>query len=456
MDPKQTSPLGSTPVGGQEGQTIPPASSVGGNSGATNATSPVGADSGVSVGSGATNTMGAAGTGVATSASPAPVFSTGTSLGSSPSGTGGISSTNIGASTSSGAKMDGMLGAANLSTGANVSRTMSSLNSENQSATGRSLFSRHKFDRAEPDGSIVLTSDPNDADKKATGEPLERRKMIRNIGIIGGILAVVLIVGIVLAFVMAPKKEEKKEIDKGAVAEFIEQNQNNDLYDLEKLFAGMYKGKYAIYQLYGPGVTSLSEKYAPALQSMANVYNELASYNGYIPAELSTRFLEVAELVKNRYDVYTESLELIDDFHTIISGDSEDVKTAALEDIQNYDNIEVQKILNKVQQDMTKVKDAYTKLEQGNCINTNITSQVCTELLNAYNESGEYIDSAALIVDILKVVSEQIDYDSESYILYNLDTLSVDLKNGQVEATEVLNPAQGMVVEVVEETENEQ
>lgn len=62
-------------------------------------------------------------------------------------------------------KMAGDLGAENLSTGANVSRTMDSLNNANQSATGAPVFAKHKFDKIEyATGDIIV--DNNDAKPK--------------------------------------------------------------------------------------------------------------------------------------------------------------------------------------------------------------------------------------------------------------------------------------------------
>ncbi|MBQ3352396.1 hypothetical protein IJG91_01920 [Candidatus Saccharibacteria bacterium] len=181
MDPKQTSPLGGTPGGGQEGQN-PSSVSAGANSGAS------------------------------------PVFSSGTD--SAPAGT-----------PASDQKMPGTLGAENLSTGANVSRTMDSLNSKNQSETGTSVFSKHKFDRAEPDGSILIPESKGlffrksrgDKDNDVTGsmiaargesvdgldpETRRKRRMLRIGGIVGGALALILVVVIVVVLVAAPRREK--------------------------------------------------------------------------------------------------------------------------------------------------------------------------------------------------------------------------------------------------------
>lgn len=183
MDPKQTSPLGGTPVGGQEGQN-PSSASAGANSGAT------------------------------------PVFSSGTD------------SASAGAPASD-QKMPGTLGAESLSTGANVSRTMDSLNSKNQSETGTSVFSKHKFDRAEPDGSILIPESKGLFFRKSKGgrendttgsmiaargetadgldpETRRKRKMMRIGGITGAVLAGILAIVIVVVLVAAPRPEKPK------------------------------------------------------------------------------------------------------------------------------------------------------------------------------------------------------------------------------------------------------
>lgn len=183
MDPKQTSPLGGTPVGGQEGQN-PSSASAGANSGAT------------------------------------PVFSSGTD------------SASAGAPASD-QKMPGTLGAESLSTGANVSRTMDSLNSKNQSETGTSVFSKHKFDRAEPDGSILIPESKGLFFRKSKGgrendttgsmiaargetadgldpETRRKRKMIRIAGIAGASFAAILAIVIVVVLVVAPRPEKPK------------------------------------------------------------------------------------------------------------------------------------------------------------------------------------------------------------------------------------------------------
>ena len=113
MDPKQTPPLGNAQTGGQEGQPVPAPTS---------------------------------------GAAQAPVFSTGTDMSAQPAAP---------------QKMAGDLGAENLSTGANVSRTMDSLNNANQSATGAPIFAKHKFDKIEyATGDIIV--DNNDAKPKSS------------------------------------------------------------------------------------------------------------------------------------------------------------------------------------------------------------------------------------------------------------------------------------------------
>ncbi len=103
----------------------------------------------------------------------------------------------------------GELGSQTLSTGANVSRTMDSLNSHNQeSATGKSIFQKKKFDKVVAvSGDIILTIDPND--NKGQRKSLDKAKMIKFGGILGAIVAVVLLGAIILAFVTGSGKKEK-------------------------------------------------------------------------------------------------------------------------------------------------------------------------------------------------------------------------------------------------------
>ena len=136
MDPKQTSPLGNGSVGGQEGQSGNPAGSQ-------------------------------------------PVFGAGNATSS---GTGGSANA---------PKMSGTLGAENLSTGANVSRTMDSLNSNNQSATGSSVFSKHKFDKVNPNGDILL---PSSGPVKTERKPINKGLLLNIAVVVGGILAIMVVV----------------------------------------------------------------------------------------------------------------------------------------------------------------------------------------------------------------------------------------------------------------------
>ena len=112
---------------------------------------------------------------------------------------------------------------------------MDSLNSKNQSETGTSVFSKHKFDRAEPDGSILIpeskglffrkskSSRENDttgsmiAARGETADGLDpetrrKRKMIRIAGIAGASFAAILAIVIVVVLVVAPRPEKPKEI----------------------------------------------------------------------------------------------------------------------------------------------------------------------------------------------------------------------------------------------------
>ncbi|MBQ8984905.1 hypothetical protein IJ098_03580 [Candidatus Saccharibacteria bacterium] len=427
MDPKQTSPLGGTPGGGQEGQN-PSSASAGANSGAT------------------------------------PVFSSGTD--SASAGT-----------PASDQKMPGTLGAENLSTGANVSRTMESLNSKNQSETGTSVFSKHKFDRAEPDGSILIPESKGlffrksrgDKDNDVTGsmiaargesadgldpETRRKRRMLRIGGIVGGALAVILAVVIVVVLVVAPRKESGGEsgnaaqgMNRLALAEQIESNQSGDLYDMEKMFAHMYAGDYAIYQIYNSDEESLLQKYTPALETLTVIHDELVKYaNGYPQEEFVNRFRTMAEFIENRENIYEESLKLIDNFRAIIVNEPEGVRSEAIKVLSSLNDEKINTILSKVQKELGESEKIYVNLQSQNCIQSQTLTQTCTTLFNSYQESLAYVNSPSLIIDILDIVSSPIDYDSESYIIYNLDTLVVDLKSGSYEVTTVLNPIKGEIV----------
>lgn len=170
MDPKQTSPLGNTPAGGQEGQNGQPAGTQ-------------------------------------------PVFET----------AGGNNA--AGNSTA----MAGQLGAANLSTGANVSRTMDSLNSKNQSATGSSVFSKHKFDKVDPNGDIIL---PTSGPVKKERKPINKGVLIKIAVIAGGILGVLVIV---LAVVLMPKGGGNKQ-GGGTIASNLDYQQAFNRYANYVLF----------------------------------------------------------------------------------------------------------------------------------------------------------------------------------------------------------------------------
>ena len=111
MDPKQTAPQGNTPAGGKEGQKGSPAT---------------------------------------TGANPVFSFTGTSSTSSSPLAGPSVTSKNE----------PGTLGAETLSTGANVSRTMDSLNSRDQATHGGMAFAKHRFDKIDPKtGDILLTPD---------------------------------------------------------------------------------------------------------------------------------------------------------------------------------------------------------------------------------------------------------------------------------------------------------
>lgn len=202
MDPKQTSPLGNTPAGGQEGQNGQPAGTQ-------------------------------------------PVF--GTAGGNNAAG--------------NSTAMAGQLGAANLSTGANVSRTMDSLNSKNQSATGSSVFSKHKFDKVDPNGDIIL---PTSGPVKKERKPINKGVLIKIAVIAGGILGVLVIV---LAVVLMPKGGGNKQ-GGGTIASNLDYQQAFNRYanyvlfgvdDSEQMLESSYK-ENETYQLeYSFGRNEITE-----------------------------------------------------------------------------------------------------------------------------------------------------------------------------------------------------
>ncbi|MBQ3469819.1 hypothetical protein IJH16_02500 [Candidatus Saccharibacteria bacterium] len=201
MDPKQTSPLGNNPAGGQEGQNGQPAG-----------TQPV---------------FGAAG----------------------------------GNGAASNSTMAGQLGAANLSTGANVSRTMDSLNSKNQSATGSSVFSKHKFDKVEPNGDIIL---PSSGPVKKEHKPINKGVLIKIAVIAGGILGVLVII---LAVVLMPKGGGNKQ-GGGTIASNLDYQQAFNRYanyvlfgvdDSEQILTSSYDDKETYQLEYSFGRNEITE-----------------------------------------------------------------------------------------------------------------------------------------------------------------------------------------------------
>ena len=261
MDPKQKSPLGDTPGGGQEGQN-PSSASAGANSGAS------------------------------------PVFSSGTD--SAPAGT-----------PASDQKMPGTLGAENLSTGANVSRTMDSLNSKNQSETGTSVFSKHKFDRAEPDGSILIPESKGlffrksrgDKDNDVTGsmiaargesvdgldpETRRKRRILRIGGIVGGALAVILAVVIVVVLVAAPRGEKVE----APVAVGI---------TMEQAFK-----EYSNYLLTGDKEKGLTDEEAKNAFIAEGVFNDTAYANRIINDPEIDDYIQYVDNLNNLYKTFLD------------------------------------------------------------------------------------------------------------------------------------------------------
>lgn len=101
----------------------------------------------------------------------------------------------------------GNLGGNTLSTGANVSQTMDSLNSGNSFASGKSLLQRKRVDNVDPvTGDIIISSSPND--KPAGGlKPINKALLIKIGGVILVLGAIALVVGIIFAFVSGGDKK---------------------------------------------------------------------------------------------------------------------------------------------------------------------------------------------------------------------------------------------------------
>ena len=101
----------------------------------------------------------------------------------------------------------GNLGGNTLSTGANVSQTMDSLNSGNSFTSGKSLLQRKRVDNVDPvTGDIIISSSPND--KPAGGsKPINKALLIKIGGVILVLGAIALVVGIVMAFVSGGDKK---------------------------------------------------------------------------------------------------------------------------------------------------------------------------------------------------------------------------------------------------------
>ncbi|MBR5408921.1 hypothetical protein IK112_03220 [Candidatus Saccharibacteria bacterium] len=336
MDPKQTSPLGNNPAGGQEGQNGQPAG-----------TQPV---------------FGAAG----------------------------------GNGAASNSTMAGQLGAANLSTGANVSRTMDSLNSKNQSATGTSVFSKHKFDKVDPDGAIIIpgSSDARMIEKKGLSSST---KLKLGIGA-GTIVAIALIVAIVFAFVSAPKKENVAI--KGVSAEDAYYDYINYLFWGDETPAGDYDVAWDQASTYNLA-TSLNES------DDSSLYFEkmLASYSS---DERTSYFENLNNLYTTFLNAYGSGFAMMEnisiylhDFAMVGSISDSKLQEYYLdngkEETKNYlkDLIKTDSTDGNIQ-DYVSLKldlalstlDAIDELQNANCLSQNTTSltsayEQCTAISNS-------------------------------------------------------------------------
>lgn len=166
MDPKQTAPQGPNPVGPQEGQTGSPVSSAGSVSDPNlnpGAASPIFSSTGFKADT--TPAPAPAPNPFSTSApAPDPASTSASAPGQAPTTPANLAPT----SAPSSQPEPGTLGAQTLSTGADVSRTMDTLNNTPQTPSGGLAFKKHTFDKIDPGtGDILLTPDTNKPKKSA-------------------------------------------------------------------------------------------------------------------------------------------------------------------------------------------------------------------------------------------------------------------------------------------------
>ena len=353
MDPKQTSPLGATPAGGQEGQSNNPPAVVGGST-------PVFSSG-------------------PTSANPSPVFSSNTDASKKQENAANV-------------KMAGTLGAENLSTGANVSRTMASLNSKNQSATGTSVFSKHKFDRAEPDGTILI---PGDSDGKGAGgnvayngiisssddqldpETLKRRKMMK-IGAVAAIfVAVLLIGGIAWALI--------SNIGKSKGGNAVDTNYQDAF------------SQYANYTLYGTSSSTPLE----------GEYDYMQSYQ----LDYSFSHQEITEVDEEEYNNRI-NVENIPANYTLIGWD----------EFYKNDNEYLNNFKNSLEQSKVAVQPYLQSLIDIQTDNTNF--------LNAYSKLGDISND---------FIISSIENDGLDATIANIENMYTDIRNSSKVGEEFAN-----------------
>ncbi|MBQ3325559.1 hypothetical protein IJG79_00180 [Candidatus Saccharibacteria bacterium] len=133
----------------------------------------------------------------------------------------------------------GTLGGNTLSTGANVSQTIDSLNSGKLSASGTTLLQRKRVDNVDPvTGDIIIASNPNEKTSGGT-RPINKALLIK-LGIAVLIIgAIALVVGIVIAFVSGGDKKNNSS------------NSNNSAPAVLATNADQAFNEYANYMLYG-------------------------------------------------------------------------------------------------------------------------------------------------------------------------------------------------------------
>lgn len=185
----------------------------------------------------------------------------------------------------------GNLGGNTLSTGANVSQTMDSLNSGNSFASGKSLLQRKRVDNVDPvTGDIIISSSPND--KPAGGsKPINKALLIKIGGVILVLGAIALVVGIIFAFVSGG---DKKSNNGGSAGGGSSSNQSS--LTVDQAF-----NEYANWVISGtPSQNSINEV---SIRDQLAIKAQLGQKN----EETKEYFSEAKKLFDNFYSKYENS-----------------------------------------------------------------------------------------------------------------------------------------------------